>query len=59
VLIRQLANEEPLSAEEMQQTVSFDTEVPLANFGHMGYWRKLLRRLCEPRAATAPEVAHG
>jgi uncharacterized protein len=59
VLVRQLANEEPLSPEEMQQTLSFDTEVPVANFAHTGYWRKLLRRLCEPQAARTPEVAHG
>lgn len=59
VLIRQLANEEPLSAEEMQRTVSFDTEVPLADFGRLDYWRKLLRRLCEPEAAAPPEVASG
>jgi predicted kinase len=59
VLIRQLANEEPLSAEEMQRTVSFDTEVPIADFAHIGYWRKLLRRLCEPQAAAAPEAVPG
>jgi aminoglycoside phosphotransferase family enzyme/predicted kinase len=59
VLIRQMANEEPLSAEEMQRTVSFDTEVPLADFGRLDYWRKLLRRLCEPEAAAPTEAAHG
>ena len=59
VLIRQLANEEPLSPEEMQRTVCFDTEVPLADFGHLDYWRKLLRRLCEPEAAAPTEAVHG
>jgi hypothetical protein len=32
VLIRQLANEDALSPEELQRTVSFETEVPIANF---------------------------
>jgi predicted kinase len=59
VLIRQLANEEPLSREEMERTVSFDTEVPIADFARLNYWQKLLRRLCEPQQVTAPEVAHG
>lgn len=59
VLIRQLANEEPLSPEEMQRTVCFDTEVPLADFGRPDYWQKLLRRLDEPQAAAAPQAAHG
>jgi aminoglycoside phosphotransferase family enzyme/predicted kinase len=59
VLIQQMANEEPLSEEEMRRTVSFDTEVPIADFARIAYWRKLLRRLCEPQVAAAPEVAHG
>ncbi|MDR6207917.1 bifunctional aminoglycoside phosphotransferase/ATP-binding protein [Paraburkholderia graminis] len=59
VLIRQLANEEPLSPEEMQRTVSFDTEVPIANFSNFGYWGKLLQRLCALQATAAPAMAHG
>jgi predicted kinase len=59
VLIRQLANEEPLSREEMERTVSFDTEVPMADFSRLNYWLKLLRRLCEPQQVTASEVSHG
>jgi aminoglycoside phosphotransferase family enzyme/predicted kinase len=59
VLIQQLANAEPLSAEELLLTVSFDTEVPIADFSRIAYWQKLLRRLCEPRAAAAPAVANG
>jgi hypothetical protein len=58
VLIRWLANEEPLSGEEMERTVSFDTEVPIADLARFN-WLKLLRRLCEPQQVTAPEVAHG
>ncbi|WP_406867084.1 AAA family ATPase [Paraburkholderia fungorum] len=59
VLIRQLANEEPLSADEMLQTVCFDTEVPIADFGRLDYWHKLLRRLAGPEATLAPpEAAH-
>jgi hypothetical protein len=43
----------------LERTVCFDTEVPIANFGRLDYWLKLLRRLCEPLATGAPEVAHG
>jgi hypothetical protein len=45
VLVRQLANEEPLSADEMAGTVWFDTEVPPAAFAHLEYWHALLERL--------------
>ena len=45
VLVKQLANEEPLSADEMAGTVCFDTEVPAAAFAHIEYWQALLDRL--------------
>lgn len=57
VLVRQLANEEPLTSEEMEDTVCFDTEVPLGAFAHVEYWGALLRRL-EHHAAASQEAAH-
>jgi aminoglycoside phosphotransferase family enzyme/predicted kinase len=44
-LVRQLANEEPLSPEECLITISFDTDVPLNSFGHLQYWRPLIEQL--------------
>jgi aminoglycoside phosphotransferase family enzyme/predicted kinase len=63
VLVKQLANEEPLSADEMAATVCFDTEVPAAAFAHIEYWQALLDRLgtrAAPYEATASDadVAH-
>jgi aminoglycoside phosphotransferase family enzyme/predicted kinase len=59
-LVRQLANEEPLSVEEMADTVCFDTEVPLGAFAHIEYWQALLERLdeLERQKRTMPKVAH-
>jgi predicted kinase len=45
VLIRQLANEEPLTAQEMACTVWLDTEVPLSAYARRAYWHALLPRL--------------
>lgn len=45
VLVKQLANEEPLSADEMARAVYFDTEVPASDFAHTAYWQALLDRL--------------
>jgi hypothetical protein len=45
VLVRQLANEEPLSADEMAWTVRFDTEVAPSAFARLEYWQALLDRL--------------
>jgi predicted kinase len=42
VLVRQLANEDPLRREERALTLSFDTEVPLAAFSQRDYWKPLL-----------------
>lgn len=60
VLVRQLANEEPLSLEEMADTVWFDTEVPSNVFDHIEYWHALLERLnvLQTQKMTAPEPAH-
>lgn len=45
VLVRQLANEEPLTPDEAALTVAFDTDVPLGAFRHATYWKPLLIRL--------------
>lgn len=45
VLVKQIANEEPLSADEMPRTLYFDTEVPATAFEHFDYWQTLLDRL--------------
>jgi aminoglycoside phosphotransferase family enzyme/predicted kinase len=45
VLVRQLANEEPLTPDEAALTVDFDTDVPLGAFQHAMYWKRLLIRL--------------
>ncbi|MGF6920591.1 AAA family ATPase [Paraburkholderia sp. 40] len=65
VLIRQLANEDPLSAGEMACTVHFDTEVPVGAFAHIEYWQALLERLdtqsmheMHETAAPDADVAH-
>ncbi|MFM0061475.1 hypothetical protein PQR64_38370 [Paraburkholderia phytofirmans] len=39
--------------------MSFDIEVPIASFGRLDYWLKLLRRLCETQVAGAPQSAPG
>ncbi|WP_240975577.1 bifunctional aminoglycoside phosphotransferase/ATP-binding protein [Paraburkholderia aromaticivorans] len=52
VLIRQLANEEPLSPEEMERTVSFDTEVPIANFSRLDFAESKLRGFTTVRRTT-------
>lgn len=57
VLVKQLANEEPLTSEEMADTVYLDTEVPLDAFAHIEYWEALRRRL-EQHAAALPEALH-
>jgi aminoglycoside phosphotransferase family enzyme/predicted kinase len=62
VLVRQLANEEPLSADEKADTVWFDTEVPLGAFEHIQYWHALLERLDmlerNEKEAALPQVVH-
>ncbi|RKE37963.1 hypothetical protein B0G76_4249 [Paraburkholderia sp. BL23I1N1] len=45
VLVRQLANEEPLTPDEVALTVAFDTHVPLGAFQHATYWKPLLIRM--------------
>jgi predicted kinase len=45
VLVRQLANEEPLTPDEVALTVAFDTDVPLGAFQRARYWKPLLIRL--------------
>ncbi|NYH14123.1 bifunctional aminoglycoside phosphotransferase/ATP-binding protein [Paraburkholderia bryophila] len=45
VLVRQLANEEPLTPDEAALTIAFDTDVPLGAFQHAAYWKPLLVRL--------------
>lgn len=45
VLVRQLANEEPLTPDEAALTVAFDTHVPLGAFQNAAYWKPLLVRL--------------
>ncbi|TDN61971.1 bifunctional aminoglycoside phosphotransferase/ATP-binding protein [Paraburkholderia sp. BL10I2N1] len=52
VLVRQLANEEPLSPEECLMTVSFDTDVPPDSFHHLRYWKSLLGPLSADRVAS-------
>ncbi len=42
VLVKQLANEDPLLPEECAQTLFFDTDVPQASFGERAYWKSLL-----------------
>lgn len=44
VLVRQLANEDPLTPDEAALTVAFDTDVPRGSFQKMAYWRPLLLR---------------
>ena len=50
VLVRQLANEEPLTPDEAALTIAFDTDVPLRAFQAAPYWRPLLIRLQLERA---------
>jgi hypothetical protein len=45
VLVRQLANEAPLDADEMAHTVCFDTEVAPDAFADLEYWHALIERL--------------
>lgn len=45
VLVRQLANEEPLTPDEAALTIAFDTDVPLGVFQQAPYWKPLLNRL--------------
>ncbi len=45
VLVRQLANEEPLTPDEAALTVAFDTDVPLSALQHATYWQRLMDRL--------------
>lgn len=42
VLVKQLANEDPLRPEECAQTLFFDTDVPQVRFGERAYWKSLL-----------------
>jgi predicted kinase len=44
VLVRQLANEEPLTPDEPALTVAFDTDVPRGAFQRATYWKPLLIR---------------
>ncbi|TDN63219.1 bifunctional aminoglycoside phosphotransferase/ATP-binding protein [Paraburkholderia sp. BL10I2N1] len=57
VLVRQLANEEPLSPEECLMTISFDTDVARNSFGHLQYWQPLLEQLGADRVASKEEAA--
>jgi len=45
VLAAQLADAEPLTAEERQATLRFDTDVPLGAFARRAYWGALWERL--------------
>jgi len=42
VLVKQLANEDPLLPEECARTQFFDTDVPQTRFGERAYWKPLL-----------------
>lgn len=42
VLVKQLANEDPLLPDECAQTLFFDTDVRQARFGERAYWKPLL-----------------
>lgn len=57
VLVRQLANEEPLSEQEWARAVCFDTEVAPDAFEHLQYWRALLERLAHLDAPAPSEKA--
>ncbi|WP_027213127.1 bifunctional aminoglycoside phosphotransferase/ATP-binding protein [Burkholderia sp. WSM2232] len=57
VLVRQLANEEPLSAQEWARAVCFDTEVAPDAFEHLKYWRALLERLAHLDGPALSEEA--
>jgi aminoglycoside phosphotransferase family enzyme/predicted kinase len=58
VLVRQLANEEPLTPDEAALTVAFDTDVPLGAFQHATYWKPLLIRL-QPNGPLERAVLSG
>ena len=45
VLVRQLANEEPLTPDEAALTVRFDTDVAVGDYEKRVYWRPLMQRL--------------
>jgi predicted kinase len=55
VLVRQLANEDPLRREERALTLSFDTDVPLAAFGERDYWKPLLALAVPGRDGAAAD----
>ncbi|SDI86030.1 AAA family ATPase [Paraburkholderia phenazinium] len=55
VLVRQLANEEPLTPDEAALTIAFDTDVPLGAFQRATYWKPLLVRLHPERAVEHPD----
>jgi aminoglycoside phosphotransferase family enzyme/predicted kinase len=48
VLVKQLANEDPLVQEECVRTLFFDTDVPQAAFCERTYWKSLLSFLNSP-----------
>jgi aminoglycoside phosphotransferase family enzyme/predicted kinase len=48
VLVRQLANEDPLTLEEVASTLFFDTDVPRTAFCQRAYWMPLISRLSSP-----------
>jgi predicted kinase len=65
VLVRQLANEDPLVQEECARTLFFDTDVPQASFCERAYWKSILSFLNSPVTlqtvqpiASAREVSH-
>jgi len=48
VLVKQLANEDPLTREEVASTLFFDTDVPLTAFCQRAYWMPLISLLSSP-----------
>jgi predicted kinase len=56
VLAAQLAEADPLSAEERASTITFDTDVPIDTFTQRSYWDALVERLFEHSAACGCDL---
>ncbi|MEA3115165.1 MAG: uncharacterized protein QOG58_4964 [Caballeronia sp.] len=55
VLVKQLANEDPLLPDECAQTLFFDTDVRQTRFGERAYWNSLLSF---PSSPTTRQTVH-
>ncbi|SOE97310.1 hypothetical protein SAMN05414139_10416 [Burkholderia sp. D7] len=55
VLVKQLANEDPLLPDECAQTLFFDTDVRQARFSERAYWKPLLSF---PRSPVTLQTVH-